>query len=117
MTVNDPNSLWRATGIPHWQADCARCSKEISDMLLASGEMEWYQAAQQPMWVCPSCGNKRCAKASDHENACDRGAAEIARRKAQDEADAVECERRGITRVELMHERIDAFLAEPVDDD
>jgi DNA-directed RNA polymerase subunit RPC12/RpoP len=109
--ANDANALWRATGIPHWQADCARCSREISDRMVAAGEMKWYEAASQPMWVCPLCGSKRCAKASDHEYACDEGAAEVTMRKAREESDRAEIERRGITRQELMKERIAAFLA------
>ena len=110
--MSTPNDLWRATGIPHWQADCARCSREISDRMVAAGEMEWFEAAMQPMWVCPLCGSKRCAQASFHGNACDEGEAEREASRKRDAETQAEIERRGITRSELMQERIAAFLAE-----
>lgn len=110
--MSDPNALWRATGIPHWQADCARCSKDISDRMIASGEMTWVDALSSPMWVCPVCGNKRCARASDHREQCDEGAATVEANRLREIETRAELERRGITRTELLKERIDAFLAD-----
>jgi len=66
----DANDLWRATGIAHWQADCARCSRELAERLLAEGTITWAESMSQPMWLCPSCGNKRCPKASWHGHEC-----------------------------------------------
>jgi len=108
----DANESARATGIPHWQADCARCSRELSDRLVADGTITWAESLAQPMWVCPLCGNKRCAKASFHGHECDRGDAEVARQQAQAEQDRAEIERRGITRRQLIDERLAAFMAE-----
>lgn len=44
-------------------ADCARCESEE----VARGERpEWFRS----FMVCGECGNKRCPKATWHENAC-----------------------------------------------
>ena len=69
--MTDWNDSARATGIPHWQADCARCSHEISSRLVAEGNMTFVESLMQPMWLCPACGSKRCPKASWHGNECD----------------------------------------------
>lgn len=45
------------------QPDCIACARGKTD---ASG-LPWTMAR---MFLCPSCGYKRCPKASDHNNAC-----------------------------------------------
>jgi hypothetical protein len=47
---------------PHRQCPCLRCLKQRD-----REEGHTFQSALQS---CPVCGNKRCPKATDHENAC-----------------------------------------------
>jgi DNA-directed RNA polymerase subunit RPC12/RpoP len=46
--------------------DCMNCESCLSDKLDESG---WPILATR-MIVCPSCGNKRCPKATDHNLKC-----------------------------------------------
>lgn len=43
--------------------DCLKCQGDAID----SGQLKWWGGF---MVVCSECGNKRCPKASWHENAC-----------------------------------------------
>jgi hypothetical protein len=49
------------------QCECHACIKEFK--LKALDHMEWPLDLVK-MIVCPTCGNKRCPKASDHRLAC-----------------------------------------------
>jgi hypothetical protein len=68
--MTDWNHSARATGIPHWDADCARCGHRLAEILVEEGKLTWAQSLQQPMWLCEKCGNKRCPKASWHGYKC-----------------------------------------------
>lgn len=43
----------------HGPPDCYRCAEAIG------GEWPWSR-----MYLCPTCGNKRCPKATDHRLDC-----------------------------------------------
>ena len=43
--------------------DCITCENDAKDR----GDMPWYM---RDFIVCPKCGNKRCPKASWHDNPC-----------------------------------------------
>lgn len=62
MTAPPPRAplrLWPA-------ADCRRCEREAMER-----EPDPLRAAMMRRFiVCPTCGNKRCPKASDHRLAC-----------------------------------------------
>ena len=45
------------------EADCRRCADGVTT---ADG----LPLTLSRMIVCPTCGNKRCPKASDHDHAC-----------------------------------------------
>lgn len=62
--------LIAATGIEHWQADCATCGNELRERMIAEGKLDWALSLSSPMWLCSECGNKRCPKATWHENEC-----------------------------------------------
>lgn len=62
----------RNVGVPHWDADCARCGHELADKLVSEGVISRIDAMMQPMWLCPLCGNKRCPKAAFHGYKCNR---------------------------------------------
>lgn len=53
-----------------FDADCWECASEISDRLAEAGH--WMEAMSFPMFLCPTCGNKRCPRASNHGNECTR---------------------------------------------
>lgn len=40
------------------------------------------------MYLCPECGDKRCAKAADHLNECDKGEGERAMQKMRNDIQA-----------------------------
>ena len=42
---------------------CERCAREKAE---AAGEVFW----RRRMYLCETCGNKRCPHATDHRNAC-----------------------------------------------
>lgn len=47
---------------------CITCDAEIADAQEANGD--FFGALSRPFVVCPDCGNKRCPKATHHDNAC-----------------------------------------------
>lgn len=49
--------------------DCRKCIGETA-LKTAHETGNWWNALPVRMVVCPGCGNKRCPKASYHENAC-----------------------------------------------
>lgn len=52
-----------AFGAPSYGYDCVLCEAQGR----ARGEIEWFERG---FIVCPVCGNKRCPKATWHEQAC-----------------------------------------------
>jgi hypothetical protein len=54
--------------ISPYDADCWIDGMIISRKLTAAGH--WTESLMFPMYVCPECGNKRCPKATWHEEAC-----------------------------------------------
>lgn len=46
-------------------ADCRRCAKER-----ISAGADPFSLAVVRMFLCPTCGNKRCPKATDHRLTC-----------------------------------------------
>lgn len=50
-------------------ADCWTCAQASADRLKARGDFA--ASVSFRMYVCPECGDKRCAKATDHHNGCD----------------------------------------------
>lgn len=61
--------------------DCWACANE-------NARQEFRETGKKRMsffmYLCPECGNKRCAKANDHLFDCDKGAVEAAVREMQD---------------------------------
>jgi len=53
-------------------ADCWTCAQASADRLKARGDFA--ASVSFRMYVCPECGSKRCAKATDHHNGCDAAA-------------------------------------------
>lgn len=51
-----------------WNTDCLRCDGERSKAQNAAGD--WFGSITRRMIVCPTCGNKRCPKATWHDNNC-----------------------------------------------
>lgn len=45
--------------------DCVRCWQEWADTVSLSEKL-----GSRIMQLCPTCGNKRCPRASDHRLAC-----------------------------------------------
>lgn len=67
-----------------FDADCWRCANLAADGMAESDP----ERSVRRMYLCPGCGNKRCAKARDHEFRCDKGeaervASEVTRQAAQ----------------------------------
>ncbi|OAN35074.1 hypothetical protein A4X17_11370 [Plantibacter sp. H53] len=50
--------------------DCQKCARRLSDQLREAGH--FVESLLFRMYVCPSCGDKRCSKAKDHEQPCDK---------------------------------------------
>lgn len=52
--------------------DCYRCASEARAVAEATGEpsMETLMITSGRMFLCPTCGNKRCPKATDHRQTC-----------------------------------------------
>lgn len=48
-------------------ADCTDCEARWLDQYRETDPMRWLS---RRMIVCPTCGNKRCPKATQHDNAC-----------------------------------------------
>lgn len=48
--------------------DCYRCAEETAHLL--SDPVKKMLLLGGRMYVCPTCGNKRCPKATDHRHAC-----------------------------------------------
>lgn len=48
--------------------DCWRCAAELADTL--SDPIEQMLTVGGRMFLCPTCGNKRCPKATDHRLDC-----------------------------------------------
>lgn len=53
-------------------ADCWRCATELADAAEAAGADVISTALHLfgVMYLCPTCGNKRCPKATDHRLDC-----------------------------------------------
>ena len=47
---------------------CMTCDEKRRDTLAEQGD--WLGAIGRPFIVCPDCGNKRCPKATYHDNDC-----------------------------------------------
>ena len=47
---------------------CMTCDQARRDALAAAGD--WIRAICRPFIVCPLCGNKRCPRATHHDNPC-----------------------------------------------
>lgn len=62
-----------------FDADCGMCAMEVSHRLRSAGHFA--ESLSFRMYICDECGNKRCAKAQDHTEACDEGAATIERNR------------------------------------
>jgi hypothetical protein len=54
MKTSDWSESWKLAS----EADCRRCYTEAAGMWLVK------------MFLCPTCGNKRCPKATDHRLDC-----------------------------------------------
>lgn len=57
------------------KCNCRRCLEERKEMLTYATEgalisMPGSNPGFYGMVLCPTCGNKRCPHATDHENAC-----------------------------------------------
>ena len=55
------------------EADCRRCAREqaaAEPPTTYAGALAAAYGDHDRMIVCPTCGNKRCPKASDHDLAC-----------------------------------------------
>jgi hypothetical protein len=51
-----------------WSTDCIACDNDRVLVQRSSGNL--ISALMRRMIVCPDCGNKRCPKASHHDNPC-----------------------------------------------
>lgn len=51
-----------------WNTDCIRCDSERQERQREGGDFGG--SLMRRMILCPECGNKRCPRASWHENAC-----------------------------------------------
>lgn len=56
--LSDEKKLWSAQFKLAEEADCIDCFRKSGGFLRVR------------MFLCPSCGNKRCPKATDHRLAC-----------------------------------------------
>lgn len=52
--------------------DCRKCVGETAMAAAAAGD--WWRSIPVGMVVCPGCGDKRCPRASHHENPCQQTA-------------------------------------------
>ncbi len=55
------------------EADCRRCAREqaaAEPPVTYAGALAAAFADSARMFLCPTCGNKRCPKASDHDLPC-----------------------------------------------
>lgn len=52
------------------ECDCFRCTKERVDANPRRDGFAGQDARMLQMFLCPSCGNKRCPGAADHRNEC-----------------------------------------------
>lgn len=50
--------------------DCQKCARRLSDQLREAGYFA--ESLLFRMYLCPSCGDKRCSRAKDHEKPCDK---------------------------------------------
>lgn len=57
-----PNKVWDGV-----ECSCHRCIKEKN---LVEHEGNFFPLSSTRMILCPTCGNKRCPHASDHDLAC-----------------------------------------------
>ena len=51
-----------------WNTDCVSCDAHRSELQKTKGDI--IAALMTRMILCPECGNKRCPKATHHDNAC-----------------------------------------------
>ena len=50
---------------------CCKCWDEFrANSRISDNPAEWMVTSSAPFILCPTCGNKRCPKASDHTLAC-----------------------------------------------
>lgn len=50
--------------------DCGHCLACATHHMAAPEYGGTFQVPQSHMWLCPTCGNKRCPHATDHRLAC-----------------------------------------------
>ena len=62
MSLNTDDSLTM------WNTDCFSCDDVRAKRQLEAGDR--LSALMRRMIVCPDCGNKRCPKATHHDNEC-----------------------------------------------
>lgn len=53
---------------PEKSGGCKTCDWQIAEEFRSAGD--WMNAMSRPFIVCVVCGNKRCPKATDHNNDC-----------------------------------------------
>jgi len=63
LTLTNKNS-----GFTMWNTDCITCDDQRAKIQTESGDH--LSAMMRRMIVCPECGNKRCPKATHHDNPC-----------------------------------------------
>jgi hypothetical protein len=57
-------------GIAHTDCWCGICEDAAKRRLFLAGEISQIALLSGFMHLCPDCGNKRCPRATFHENAC-----------------------------------------------
>lgn len=63
------HALEAAWGALHPPTCCRHC-REVCDAQARQDGAPFSLIIARPMFVCPSCGDKRCAKAADHREPC-----------------------------------------------
>lgn len=57
-------------GLAHTDCWCATCEQKAKEELHAAGKIDLMGMLSSWMFLCPDCGNKRCPRATFHENVC-----------------------------------------------
>jgi len=80
VTAVNPAFLAHAHGIAHTDCWCATCEGDAKARLVLAGQMSLIESMCSFMHLCPDCGDKRCPRATWHENQC-QNALKAAERK------------------------------------